>query len=239
MGSPLARAWDLALDVAFPRRCVACGTFGDFLCDPCVAASRPAAAPRCEVCWMPYQRSAVSGQRPGICARCRIRPPAFTAARSAFVYEGAIREAVHALKYTGLTAIAPVLGAMMAERFADWAPPVDAIVAVPLAGHRLRERGYNQTELLARELSRVTGLAVARESLVRKGHSQAQARQPDEDARRASVASAFAAGRRSITGSVLLLDDVLTTGATLDACARVLLSAGADTVFVLTLARED
>lgn len=232
MGSPLARAWELALDVAFPRRCVACGTFGDFLCGPCVAASRPAEAPRCEVCWMPYQRS-------GICARCRTQPPAFTAARSAFIYEGAVRQAVHALKYTGLTAIAPALGTMMAERFAAWAPPVDAIVPVPLAGHRLRERGYNQTELLAREVSRVTGVAVARESLVRKGHSQAQARQPDEDARRASVASAFTAGRRPIAGSVLLLDDVLTTGATLDACARVLLSAGADTVFALTLARED
>lgn len=159
--------------------------------------------------------------------------------RSVFVYEGAARDAVHALKFRGLSAVAPPMAALMAERLHEWSPPVRAIVPVPLAGHRRRQRGYNQSELLAREISRLSAVPVARRALVRRRATPPQVRQPDEWARRRNVAGAFAAGPARPSGGILLIDDVVTTGATLDACARVLIDEGVGPVFALTFARED
>jgi ComF family protein len=105
---------------------------------------------------------------------------------------------------------------------------------------RKRVRGYNQSELLAREVSRSTGIAVESKSLVRARATPPQARQVGYHARLANIEDAFAPGTRKVQGSnVLLVDDVMTTGATLGACARVLLDAGAGQVFALTYARED
>ncbi|MDO8614256.1 MAG: ComF family protein [Dehalococcoidia bacterium] len=240
---PIAsRLWDRALDLLFPPRCAGCGAFGAFLCDPCLAVAAPAGPPRCSVCWAPRDGEG-RGDPPEadklVCYRCRRRRPAFHAARAAFVYEGPVREAVHAFKFNGLSALAPVMGALMAERLREWSPPVQAVVPVPLSGHRQRERGYNQSQLLAREISRQTGLPLAAKALRRARGGVPQVRQPDEEARRAGVAGAFAPGRPAVSGGILLVDDVITTGATLDACARVLLHAGAEAVFALTFARED
>jgi predicted amidophosphoribosyltransferase len=104
---------------------------------------------------------------------------------------------------------------------------------------RKRTRGYNQSELLARELAEASGLTVEPAALRRARQTPPQVQQPDEDARRRNVRGAFAPGRRPVGGAVLLVDDVATTGATLDACARVLLNAGAQRVYCLTFARED
>ncbi len=202
--------------------------------------------PRCPVCWMPVLRvvegpvlSAVGGpQAADVCARCHHSRPAFQAARAAFVYEGAARQAVHALKYDGVSALAGEMALSMAELLLQWNPPVSAIVPVPLAGGRRRMRGYNQSELLAREISRLTGLPLARRALIRRRSTPPQARQPDEETRRRNVANAFQPGR-PVAAGVLLVDDVITTGATLDACGRVLRDSGAAPVFVLTFARED
>ncbi len=180
-----------------------------------------------------------SGQVDGPCARCRRQPPAFLAARSALVYEGAAREAVHALKYRGLSALAASMAAPMAECLQAWSPPVEAIVPAPLAGRRRRTRGYNQSELLAREVSRSAGLPLALRALVRRRAGPPQARAAGEAARRQNVAAAFAPGPDVPKGGLLLIDDVLTSGATLDACARALLAGGAGRVFALTFARED
>jgi ComF family protein len=154
------------------------------------------------------------------------------------VYDGAARDAVLALKFRGLSAIGPLMARSMADCVSEWAPPVAALVPVPLAGHRRRLRGYNQSELLAKELSRLTGIPIAARALVRRRSTQPQARLTG-NTRRANVAGAFAAGRRVPEGGVLLLDDVITTGATLDACARALRAADASAVFALTFARED
>jgi ComF family protein len=227
----LALVFDRALDLVFPPRCVSCDAFGSFICPHCRADMTPAEGPRCLTCWMPLQIP--------ICRRCRTHPLALSGVRSAFVYEAAARDAVLALKFRGLSAVAPVMAGSMARCFNEWAPPVALIVPVPLSGHRQRTRGYNQSELLAKELARLTGISLARRALVRRRFTPPQARQPSEEVRRINVADAFAAGRRIPTGAVLLIDDVITTGATLDACARVLLNEGADAVFALTFARED
>ena len=233
-----------ALDLIFPRRCVGCGAFGAFLCANCLAGAPAAGPPRCPVCWMPVLSgvegpvlSAAAAAPP--CLRCRSQPPAFAAARSAFVYGGAAREAVRALKYRGLAALAAEMARPLAAALDGWAPPVNAVVPVPLAGRRRRLRGYNQSELLARELGRLAGIPVAAGALRRLRSSPPQAGAADEAARRANVDGAFAAGSSLPAGGILVVDDVLTTGATLDACARALRQAGAGPAFALTFARED
>ena len=229
----LTRLWNDGLDMVFPPRCVTrtCKEFGSYICPACRPLISIAVPPRCNVCWTPV------GER--TCESCRNRRPAFTGARSAFVYDGPARDAVLALKFEGLAAIAKTMAVPMAERLLEWDPPVSAILPVPLAASRKRSRGYNQSELLAREIGRLTNLPVLASALIRRRSTPPQVRQFDWEARRGNVAGAFAPGRRRIEGGVLLVDDVITTGATLDACARVLHSAGSGPVFALTFARED
>lgn len=232
VGPLLSVAWRSALDLVFPRRCVGCGVFGAFLCGDCLDATPRAEPPRCTVCWMPGQND--------VCQRCRDVPFAFEAARCPFVYSGPAREAIHALKYQGVSAIAEVMGRMMAERMAAWAPPVEALVPVPMTGARRRGRGYNQAELLARQVSRLSGVPLASQLLERRKGARPQALASDEAARRANVVDAFVVRQGSkAAGPLLLVDDVMTSGATLDACARALRAAGHGPVYVLTFARED
>jgi ComF family protein len=229
--APLRRVFDRALDLVFPPRCVSCDAFGSFICTRCSADMVPADGPRCLTCWTPT----VQETR---CRRCREWWPAFSGVRASFVYDAAARDAVLALKFRGLSAVAPVMARSMAACLTEWIPPVQSIVPVPLAGHRRRLRGYNQSELLAKELSRLTGIPLARRALVRRRSTPPQVRLAG-NARRRNVVDAFAAGRLVPEGGVLLIDDVVTTGATLDACARVLLSEGVEAAFALTFARED
>ena len=147
-------------------------------------------------------------------------------------------QAVYALKYRNLRALAPVLGGLMASEVQNARLDVELLVPVPLHPRRLRERGYNQAELLAQQMGRRLGVPVAVRGLVRVRHTPAQARTENRETRRANVAAAFRA-RDSFDGRrVLLVDDVCTTGATLEACAAALREAGAHEVWGVTLARE-
>jgi ComF family protein len=232
----------LALDLVFPPHCVSCGALGEFICELCAAGMQRAEGDRCPVCWV--------GGSSGRCARCRYSRPAFKAARAVFVYDketlssykhdGAVRTAVHALKYRDLSALGRTMAYPMAEFLAEWAPPVEVIVPVPLFGMRRRIRGYNQSELLAREVGRLRGLPVDAGAIVRRRATPPQVRQMGLDERLGNIAGAFAPGHRRLSGrSVLLIDDVMTTGATLGECARVLVEGGSGPVFALTFARED
>ncbi len=148
-----------------------------------------------------------------------------------------LREAVHRLKYNGCTALAEPLGDLMATYWMRNAMPSDIVVPVPLHADRLRERGYNQAALLARALARRVGLTLDEQTLVRK---RATAPQVDLDAeqRQENVRDAFlCTGDRLANKRVLLIDDVCTTGATLEACAVALYQGGARSVQALTLAR--
>jgi len=232
VSSLLSVAWRRTLDLVFPPRCVGCRSFGSFLCSHCLAMMPRAQPPRCPVCWMPGAGD--------VCGRCRSQPFAFGAARCPFVYDGAAREAIHALKYRGVSTVAEVMARAMAECLEEWAPQAAALVPVPLTGGRRRSRGYNQSEMLARELSRLSGLPVVADVLLRRRGAPPQARAVDEAARRANVADAFTVRQRDpLAGPLLLVDDVMTSGATLDACARTLRRAGHGPVYALTFARED
>ena len=229
----LARLAQMFLDVLFPPRCVACGKQGEFLCPGCRDAMPRALPPRCPLCWQPEAR----GEECGRCARTR---PAFAGTRSLYLFQGPVRETVHALKYNHLSALARPMGELMAAYLKKEELPVDLVVPVPLFGRRQRLRGYNQSALLARELARLDGLALAERGLSRRRNTPPQARSVDAEARRRNVAGAFAADGRRVEGRrVLLVDDVMTTGATLDACAQALRQGGAVSVWALTFARED
>lgn len=218
----------------------------------CVACdallTRPLDSPVCAVCWRAVSAlSAPLCARCGdalnawrdpdpICARCRRQTPTFALARSAGRYEGSLRTIVHAFKYQRRRVLAAPLGALMREAGADVLPGADAVVPVPLHPYRSFERGFNQAD----DLCCALGLPVWR-VLRRTRHGPPQAGLPAAR-RHGNVRDAFAvrwgAGRARLrNAAVVLVDDVMTTGATVNACAGVLLDAGVRTVAVLTAAR--
>jgi ComF family protein len=148
---------------------------------------------------------------------------------------------VHALKYAYVSALAQPMARLMAAYVEEEEViEADLLAAVPLYVRRQRLRGYNQSLLLARELSRLCGVPLAERGLARRRNTPPQAGSADAEARKRNVADAFVADRRWAEGKrVLVIDDVMTTGATLDACARALRQAGAASVWALTFARED
>jgi ComF family protein len=226
----LARSLDAALDLLLPDRCAACATVispGSGFCEPC-SSSLEAPADPCPVCGLP---DAAAG-----CGPCRARPPPYSAARSALLYGGQVAVAVRRLKYDGASHLARPLGALMRPLVAAL-PPVDLVVPVPLHPTRLRQRGYNQAALLAREATRGRGLCL-RFGVLRRRLATPPQVALDRRQRQANLRQAFRAGRRAAGRRVLLVDDVLTTGATAAACAEALLQAGATSVSVLTLARQ-
>ena len=157
--------------------------------------------------------------------------------RSAVYFEGVLREAVHRLKYYGRTALAEPLGGLMVAYWVQHPMPADVIVPVPLHTARLRERGYNQAALLAREMACRVGLALNEQTLVRRRATASQVKL-DARQRKENVRDAFRCSDNALTGKqVLLIDDVCTTGATLAACAVALHEGGARSVQALTLAR--
>lgn len=225
------RVASTALDALFPPKCVGCGNFGAFICDRCLETAPRAAGNRCPRCWSTLEDFS--------CPNCKHHAVAFTAMRSAFSYGGAAREAVLSLKFHGVSALAPRMASQMTTALREWSPPVDMIVPVPLGWLRRRTRGYNQSELLGSEIARESGLPLERHALRRTRRTAPQARQPDAVSRRENVRGAFGPGSRPVRGNVLLIDDVSTTGATLDACAQALLASGSASVYALTFARED
>ena len=222
----------MALDLLFPRWCVGCGREGDFICPSCLKSLPRIMPPLCPKCGRP--QSSVM-----LCPGCLGWQAEIDGIRSPFRFDGAIRQAIHELKYRNLRALAVLLAQLLDDYLASSPVPGEVLVPVPLHQKRLRERGYNQSRLLAQELGKLTNLPVVDDCLIRQRHAPPQARTPTVDERRSNVADAFfCRDRRLQDKQVLLIDDVSTSGATLDACARVLKEAGATSVWGLVLARE-
>jgi ComF family protein len=215
-------------EALLPQRCIVCGRFGAALHAECVPTLPRAELPRCLRCWAPG---------PSVCGRCVAAPPAFAALRTPFRFEAAARRAVLESKFMGITTVVEPLARAAAEVApTDWA--VDAVVPVPLHRRRERQRGYNQSALIAEVVARLLGVPLRGEWLRRVRATPAQAGLRAE-ARRQNLTRAFTAESSCAAARVLLVDDVTTTGATFEACARALLDAGAAVVFGLAIARED
>jgi ComF family protein len=219
------------LDLFFPPRCVACKRRGAWFCARCRSQIETIAAPLCVHCGQ-----GTEGEP--ICATCKQHPPKLDGLRAAGYLEGTLRLAIHAFKYTGVRELAAPLGEVLAEGYARYSLPADLIVPVPLHEARRNQRGFNQSLLLAEQLSTHTHLPVNQHDLLRLRDTASQVGLRALD-RRKNVHGAFAWQGGSLKGrQVLLIDDVCTTGATIEACAAALLAAGAANVWGLTLARE-
>ncbi len=220
----------VALDFLFPKWCVGCGAEGDFICHSCRRSLSPILPPLCPKCGRP-QPSGV------LCPACVNWRAQIDGIRSPFKFEGVMRQAIHDLKYRNIRALAAPLASLLHEYLAANPMPADVVVPVPLHPRRLRERGYSQSGLLAARLGRLAGLLVIDNCRIR--HSPPQARTSSVDERRTNVIDAFACNDRRLAGrQLLLIDDVSTSGATLDACAAAARAGGAASVWGLTLARE-
>jgi len=222
----------MALDFVFPQKCIGCGKGGVVLCSSCSASLPRLMPPLCPLCGLPQS----SGH---LCPACTGWRASIDGIRSPFRFERNVRRAVHQLKYRNIRILAEPLAWLMRDYLAGNTVPGDVLVPVPLHRKRLRERGYNQSALLAKNLGKLTGLPVEEGCLVRQRRSSPQARSANVDERRQNVSGAFIClDERLQNKRVILIDDVATSGATLNACAEALKDSGASSVWGLTLARE-
>jgi len=226
------------LDLLYPPRCSVCRLrSGETLCSRCRLEFTPVPPPFCLRCACPLSVGAAR-----MCQQCRTGETLFAAARSLTLFDGRMRTAIHRLKFGGRRELGPILGELLAVfvRQTDSLGHPELVVAVPLHPARLRERGYNHALLLAQPVARMLGVPLMAEGLVRVGATIPQTVLRREQ-RWANVFNAFrvpAASGDVVRGrSVLLVDDVLTSGATAAECARTLLLGGATAVYVVTLAR--
>lgn len=230
-----------ALNLLLPPRCLACGAVVEAaggLCGDCWARVVFLGPPWCRVCGHPLPHAVPDAP---LCARCAAEPPRYERARAALRYDEGCRRMVLGLKYYDRTDAAPAFGRWMASAGRELLDETALLVPVPLHRRRLLARGYNQAGMLAQAVARVTGAAVVPDLLLRvRATAPQQGLGPQ--ARRDNVKpaafriNAWQAARLS-GRRVILIDDVLTTGATVDACVQVLLRGGASAVDVLTLAR--
>jgi len=217
------------LELVYPPRCAACGdaVAAEPFCPVCGEAVDPA-PPGCPRCGLPGAAA--------LCPACHAAPPAFDAVRSGGLFGGPLADAIHALKYGDRPALARPLGAWLARVAPP--PPGAAIVAVPLARRRRIERGYDQAQLLADALARAAGAPRLRGALRRVRETPPQVGRTRAERAR-NVAGAFAAIAPLAGRDLVLVDDVVTTGATADAAAHAAKEGGARSVVVVALARAE
>jgi ComF family protein len=235
------------LDFLYPPRCAACGTQlasgrGRRVCARCVARIERMPSPRCEVCGGPLESAASDAMR---CARCLAHPPRYRIARTVARYRttaedepGSLPALIRRHKYGLDQSVGRALAEYLGDELPLSADDYDVVIPVPLHWRRLWWRGFNQAALLAGAVARRLDLPLDATAMSRRRFTTPQtSRHHDERIRNVRRAFAVAHPERVKNRRVLIVDDVMTTGATVDECARVLLAAGAARVDVFTLAR--
>ncbi len=221
--------WE-ALDWLYPPTCGGCGSFGLRWCRDCDQLTHEVEPPFCLLCGNPINHGET-------CPKCLERQPSFAALRSFTVYSGPIRQAIHRLKYRRDVGLGEALARPMIASLKKLNWSLDVITSVPLGLVRFEERGYNQATLLARPVALCLHIPYSSRVLTRTRETRSQVGLT-VDERRENMVDAFRADHGLIKGkSVLVVDDVATSGATLNECASALLDSGASKVYCFTLAR--
>ncbi len=222
------------LDILFPPRCAGCQRGGHVLCPSCIAQIQPLPLPICRRCGTPLPPG-------GLCRNCQYHPLNMSGLRAVSAYQEPLRACIHALKYAGNTRLAEPLGLLLAQAYIRYGIQADILIPVPLHSERQHQRGYNHASLLAGVCSAHLGIPVHDNILVRHRATLAQVDLNPRD-RYQNVAGAFLCIPAFATGAlyrrkIVIIDDVSTTGATLEACAVPLYAAGAAAIWGLVLAR--
>lgn len=220
------------VEFLFPATCVGCGKWGNFICSKCAKGLPRINPPFCRKCGKPESTGT-------FCPACWNSQGNIDGIRSVFHFEGVVRQAVHDLKYHHLKALSAPMADYLAEYVRQNPIPGDVLMPVPIHQNRIKQRGYNQSALIAGHLGKKLGIPVVTTCLVRSKDSLPQARTTNVEQRKKNVKGAFSCGNTSDNyKEIILVDDVCTSGATLEACAAALKKSGFHSVWGLTVARE-
>ena len=214
----------------FPPICGGCGKAGFRWCPNCQERVPRIAEPFCEKCGTPVHK-------PGLCEKCQLEPPMYRFMRSWAVFDSPVQNALHTIKYRRNVGLADSIAVQLVGFVHSLRWDIDLILPVPLGRQRLKERGYNQVGLMARPLAYELGLMYKPNAVWKSRETRSQVGLTVSQ-RRENVSKAYQADPSVVNRkSILLMDDVATTGSTISACTEALLSAGAREVYVLTIAR--
>jgi ComF family protein len=229
---PLTSFKRVALNLLFPPYCIGCGREGSYICGRCARELPLISPPTCPKCGRPL----LPDNR---CPGCIGSQTAIDGIRAPFLFDGVLRKTVHEFKYNNLRSLAPTLASFLYEFLAENPMNGNVLVPVPIHHKRLHERGYNQSSLLAQELGKLRGMPVIDDCLARQIYTPPQAKTATAADRLKNITGAFACRDERLKGKhAIIIDDVSTSGATLNACAAALKAAGAVTVWGLVLALE-
>ncbi len=221
------------LNSIYPADCPVCGNRSDLfvhapVCSSCWSQIKRYDGPSCCICGLPFV-----SEHARICGDCLKTKPVFSKVIAYGLYEGVLKEAISQFKFHGLRRLSQPLGSLLSGLEI---PEADAIAPVPLTARGLRQRGFNQSLLVARALSKKTGIPLYLDSLLKIKETPPQVGLSAAE-RRSNLTGAFTAKGELKNISILLIDDVVTTGATVTACSKALLKAGAKEITVLAIAR--
>ena len=222
------------LDMLFPVHCAGCQKIGHVLCSACIAQIQPLPSPICDFCGVPLSTY-------GVCKNCQYRRPKLSGQRAVSLYQEPLRGCIHGLKYDGNMRLAIPLGLLLAQAYRYYDIQADMLIPVPLHSERQKQRGFNHASLLAEICSANIGVPMNDNILVRHRATVAQVDLHPRE-RYQNVAGAFACSSSSANSvlngrRIVIIDDVSTTSATLEACATPLFAASAKEIWGLVLAR--
>ena len=218
------------LDLLYPPRCPVCDKVTlptDGVCRLCRKKITVVKEPSCMKCGKP-----ISNARREFCSDCKRHAHRFTQGKALWVYEAEVKKSIYRFKYQNKREYGSVYAAEMAKAYGSWVKQkrIQAVLPIPLYSKKKRKRGYNQSEILAKELGRLLKLPVCTDALIRTQETLPQ-KTLNYAERKQNVRNAFASAKKTGFQRILLVDDIYTTGSTLDAAADVLLQAGMSEVF--------